>query len=107
MSTFDNTILRNISTTNQTIQAGTTNGLVGIQLDIANVNGSSTSTISLYITESANNFYLLKSAVIPANNTLQVIKGQKIVLLTGQTLKIDVSSGTVDVVFSFLDSINA
>lgn len=45
-------------------------------------------TTSVYITRSAVDYYLVKNATIAVGGSLEVIQGNRVVLLSGDTLKV-------------------
>ena len=49
---------------------------------------SSPITTSVYVTRSAVDYYLVKNATIAVGGSLEVIQGNRVVLLSGDTLKV-------------------
>jgi len=45
-------------------------------------------TTSVYVTRSAVDYYLVKNATIAVGGSLEVIQGNRVVLLSGDTLKV-------------------
>lgn len=62
-------------------------------------------TVDVYFTRSAVDYYLIKGATVPVGSALVVVGGdQKVVLTTGDALKVVSSAATsVDVVTSVLN----
>lgn len=85
-----------------TVGADTQTTIIG--LAFANTSASPI-TVSAYITASAVDYYLIKSATVPVGSSLVVVGGeQKVVLVTGDTLKVVTSAATsADVATSVLN----
>ncbi len=78
-----------------------------LELDVANTTSSAvTASVKLYDATDSAFAHIVKDAPIPTGGALQVISGQKVVLMTGDYLCV-VSSGAVDVVCSILEDVNA
>ena len=62
-------------------------------------------TVDAYITRSAVNYYLVKSATVPVGGSLVIVGGdQKVVLITSDALKVLSSAATsIDLVTSVLN----
>lgn len=45
-------------------------------------------TTSVYVTRSAVDYYIVKGATIPVGGSLEVIQGNRVVLVAGDTLKV-------------------
>ena len=105
-NTFINAMSRNIGTSNTTIYtppAGKKS--IIIELDIANVSTSGVS-VDVFITKSGQDYHIVKNAPVPYGSSLQVISGQKVVLVDGDTIKIkSTSAASVDAVASILEDI--
>lgn len=68
----------------------------------ANIDASST-TVDLYITRSATNYYLIKNGIIPTQTTLQIIT-EPIVLEASDVLVVQTSTAnSVDVTVSYME----
>jgi len=85
-----------------TVGAATQTTIIG--LSFANTT-TSPITISAYITASAVDYYLIKSATVPVGGTLVVVGGdQKTVLVTSDALKvISSAAASCDVITSVLN----
>jgi hypothetical protein len=85
-----------------TVGASTQTTIIG--LDIANTT-TSPITADVYVTRSAVNYYLIKSAVVPVGGSLIVVGAdQKVVLITSDALKVQTSAASsADVVTSVLN----
>jgi hypothetical protein len=79
--------------------------IVGI--NVANTTGSSVNA-SVYITNSALDYYLIKNAPIPSGSALQVLDGgAKFVVQSGDALKIiSDTASSLDTVVSTVDDIS-
>ena len=78
-----------------------------LELDIANTTASAvTASAKLYDATDAALAHIVKDAPIPSGGALQVISGQKVVLMAGDYLCV-IASGTVDVVCSILEDVNS
>ena len=77
-----------------------------LELDIANTTSSAvTASAKVYDATDGLFAHIVKDAPIPTGGALQVISGQKVVLMTGDYLCV-VASGAVDVVCSVLEDVN-
>jgi hypothetical protein len=85
-----------------TVGSSTQTTIIGLSL--ANTT-TSPITVSAYITASATDYYLIKSATVPVGGTLVVVGGdQKTVLVTGDALKvISSTAASADVITSVLN----
>lgn len=85
-----------------TVGAATQTTIIG--LSFANTT-TSPITVSAYITASAIDYYLIKSATVPVGGTLVVVGGdQKTVLVTSDALKvISSAASSCDVITSVLN----
>jgi len=85
-----------------TVGASTQTTIIG--LDVANTTASPI-TADVYVTRSAVNYYLIKGATVPVGGGLVVVGAdQKVVLITGDALKVVTSaSASADVVTSVLN----
>jgi len=85
-----------------TIGAATQTTIIG--MSCANTTASPI-TISAYITRSAVDYYLIKTATVPVGGTLVIVGGdQKVVLITSDILKvISSAAASMDTVTSVLN----
>jgi hypothetical protein len=103
---FRRYINRNIGTSAVTIfTSDSYDTIVGI--NVANTTGSSVNA-SVYITNSALDYYLIKTAPIPSGSSLQVLDGgAKFVVQSGDALKIiSDTASSLDTVVSTVDDIS-
>jgi hypothetical protein len=67
-------------------------------------NYCSTASISLYVTNTSVDYYIFKNKQIDGNTNIEAITGNKIVLVSGDTLKaISDVSAAFDIIVSTLD----
>jgi hypothetical protein len=85
-----------------TVGASTQTTIIG--LDVSNTTASPI-TADVYVTRSAVDYYLIKSAVVPVGGSLIVVGAdQKVVLITSDALKVQTSAASsADVVTSVLN----
>jgi|TARA_R110002167_G_scaffold40913_1_gene125331 hypothetical protein len=78
-----------------------------LELDIANTTTSAVTVSAKVYDSSATTFaHVVKDAPVPVGGALQVISGQKIILLTGDYICVT-ASGACDVVCSILEDVNS
>ena len=78
-----------------------------LELDIANTTASAVTASAEVLDSSAGtDAYIVKDAPIPAGSSLQVISGQKVILETGDSIRVT-ASGACDVVCSILEDVNS
>lgn len=104
-NTFTSYVNKNVGTsaaTVVTVGAATQTTIIG--LSFANTT-SSPITASAYFTRSAVDYYLISGATVPVGSSLVVVGGdQKVVLITGDVLKVVTSAASsADVVTSVLN----
>lgn len=106
MTTYTNTsyVAKNINTSGTTILtvgAGVNSAVTSIV--IANTSVSPI-TASVYITRSAVNYYLVSGATVPVGGSLEVIQGNRVVLIPSDILVAVASASTsADCVVSVLN----
>lgn len=87
-------------TTLTTVASATTATLTS--LVVANTT-TSPITCDVYVTRSAVDYYLVKTATVPTGGSLEVMQGNRIVLIASDALKVVTSvAGSADVVASVL-----
>ena len=78
-----------------------------LELDIANTTTSAvTVSVEVVDTSETTAAYVVKNAPIPVGGALQVISGQKVILETGDLIRVT-ASGASDVVCSILEDVNS
>ena len=87
-------------TTLTTVASATTATLTS--LVVANTT-TSPITCDVYVTRSAVDYYLVKTATVPTGGSLEVMQGNRIVLIASDALKVVTSvAGSADVIASVL-----
>ena len=104
-NTFKSNFSKNVGVSPATIYtcpAATQTTLIG--LSVANTSASPITT-DAYITRSAVDYYLIKTATVPVGGTLVIVGGdQKVVLEVGDVLKVVTSAASsADVAASYLE----
>ena len=108
MATYTNIsyAVKNVSTSGSTLTtvASATTAAIA-SLIVSNTAASATITCDVYFTRSAVNYYLVKGATIPAGGALEVIQGNRVVLIASDALKVVSSAASsADVVVSVLNA---
>ena len=104
---FKNAKAVNVTSQTTVYTAPSSKDSIVLELDIANVTSSAvTASAKLYDATDTTLAHIVKDAPIPSGGALQVISGQKVVLMTGDYLCV-VASGAVDVVCSILEDVNS
>jgi hypothetical protein len=76
-----------------------------IELDAANVS-SNNCTFSVFIRRAGTDYYIVKDVPLPVGSSLQVISGQKVVILDTDVVYVQSSvASSVDVIVSVLQDI--
>ncbi len=105
MATFANTsyVSKNVGTSPVTITTVPSATTIAItSLVVANTTASPI-TCDVYITRSAVDYYLVKTATVPVGSSLDVISGNRVVLIASDALKVVSSAATsADVIVSVL-----
>lgn len=104
-NTFKSNVNKNVGTSAATVYtcpSATQTTLIG--LSVANTSASPITT-DAYITRSAVDYYLIKTATVPVGGSLVVVGGdQKVVMQVGDVLKVVTSAASsADVVASYLE----
>jgi hypothetical protein len=104
-NTFKNSFAKNVGTSAATVYtcpAATQTTLIGVS--VANTSASPITT-DVYLTSSATDYYLVKTATVAVGGSLVVVGGdQKVVLEVGDALKVITSAASsADCVASYLE----
>ena len=108
MTTYTNTsyVAKNVGTsasTLVTVAALTTAAITSLL--VANTT-SSPITTDVYFTRSSVNYYLVKTATVPVGGSLEVMQGNRVVLIASDALKVLSSTATsADVIVSVLNAV--
>lgn len=104
MAVFSNLKVRNVGTTAVTLTSAVQPTVIAGCM-LANVSGSSNS-ISLYIQNGSDVFYILKGKSVNGGESFDAITGNKIFLEAGDALKaVAATENAFDIVVSVLDGI--
>lgn len=97
-----------VTTTPETVYtAPASKDSIILELDIANTTSSSVTASAEVLDNSAGtDAFIVKDAPVPAGSSLQVISGQKVILETGDSIRVT-ASGACDVVCSILEDVNS
>lgn len=105
MATYANTsyVAKNVGTSASTLTTVSASTTIAItSLVVANTT-TSPITCDVYFTRSAVDYYLVKTATIPVGGSLEVIGGNRVVLIASDALKVVSSAASsADVVVSVL-----
>ncbi len=105
MPTYANTsyVAKNVGTSASTLATVPASTTVAItSLVVANTT-SSPITADVYFTRSAVDYYLVRTALVPVGGSLEVIGGNRVVLIAADALKVVTSAASsADVVVSVL-----
>lgn len=95
MATYTNTAyaVKNVSTSGSTITT-VASGTLAVASLVASNTSTSPITVDVYITRSAVNYYLVKTATVPVGGSLEVIQGNRVVLATSDALKVAASAAS-------------
>ena len=105
---FERHIDRNKGTSPVTVHTSDSDdALIGIRL--ANVHASSSINVDVYITNTATDYYIIKTAPIPVGGSLELCDGgAKIVIQSGDALKIvSDTASSLDSIVSRIDTISS
>ena len=96
----------NVTTAQTVYTAPGSKDSIILELDIANTTSSAVTASAEVLDSSAGtDAFIVKDAPIPSSGSLQVISGQKIILETGDSIRVT-ASGACDVVCSILEDVN-
>jgi hypothetical protein len=87
MATYTNVSygVKNVSTSGSTITT-VSSGTLGVASLVVSNTSTSPITCDVYITRSAVNYYIVKTATVPVGGSLEVIQGNRVVLQTSDIL---------------------
>lgn len=103
---FKNALAKDVGTTPTTLYtAPATLKSIIIELDVCNTTLGGLTT-SVFINSGGQDVFIVKNAPVPVGGSLQVIAGQKIVLVEGDSINVVSSSAaSIDVVSSILEDV--
>lgn len=93
MTTYSNTsyAVKNVSTSGSTVISAISSGTVAVSSLILSNTGSSPITVNAYIARSSVNYYLVYQATVPVGGSLEVIQGNRVVMITGDSMTVTAS----------------
>ena len=96
MTTYSNTsyAVKNVSTSGSTAISSISSGTVAVSSLILSNTGTSPITVNAYIARSSVNYYLVYQATVPVGGSLEVIQGNRVVMLTGDSMVVTSSVAT-------------
>jgi urease beta subunit len=96
MTTYSNTsyAVKNVSTSGSTAISAISSGTVAVSSLILSNTSSSPITVNAYIARSSVNYYLVYQATVPVGGSLEVIQGNRVVMLTGDSMTVTASAST-------------
>ena len=108
---FERTLERNISNNSGSpteLRAATTTDDAIIGVRCTNTSGTAVN-VSVYVENSATNYFIIKEAPIPTGGSLELIDGgSKVVLQNGDSVEAYASAAnSVDIITSVVDTISA
>jgi hypothetical protein len=103
---FKNAQNTNVTTAATVYTAPASKDSIILELDIANTSAAAvTASAEILDSSAGTDAYIVKDAPVPAGGTLQVISGQKVILETGDSIRVS-ASGACDVICSILEDVN-
>lgn len=105
MPTYTNTsyVAKNVSTSGSTLTTVASATTIAVTSLVVSNTSSSPITCDVYFTRSAVNYYLIKTATIPVGGALEVIAGNRVVLIASDVLVVVASAASsADAVASVL-----
>ena len=93
MTTYTNTsyVAKNVGTSAVNIIPSISSGTVAISSCVISNTSASPITASVYLTRSSVNHYLVYQATVPVGGSLEVIQGNRVVMLTGDSMTVTAS----------------
>jgi len=107
MTTYANTsyVAKNVGTSASTLTTVSSGTIAVTSLVVANTTAAPI-TCDVYITRSAVDYYIVKSATVPVGGSLEAIGGNRVVLIASDALKVVSSAASsADVVVSVLTAV--
>jgi hypothetical protein len=108
MTTYSNTsyVAKNVGTAATTIVPAISSGTVAVSSCIVSNTSVSPITTSVYLTRASVNHFLVYQATVPVGGSLEVIQGNRLVMITGDSLSIqNGSAASGDAVVSALTAV--
>lgn len=108
MTTYSNTsyVAKNVGTSAVNIIPSVSSGTVAISSCIVSNTSAAPITTSVYLTRSSVNHYLVYNATVPVGGSLEVIQGNRVVMIASDALYIQNSAASSgDAVVSALTAV--
>jgi len=108
MATYSNTsyVAKNVGTSAVNIIPAISSGTVAISSCIIANTSASPITTSVYLARSSVNHYLVYQATVPVGGSLEAIQGNRVVMVTGDSLYIQNSAASsADAIVSALTAV--
>lgn len=95
MTTYSNAsyAVKDVTTAGSTVTTVSSGTLAVASLVVSNTSASPITT-DVYVTRSAVNYYLVKTATVPVGGSLEVIQGNRVVLQSSDVLKVAASANS-------------
>ena len=96
MTTYSNTsyVAKNVGTSANNIIPSISSGTVAISSCVISNTTASPITASVYLTRSSVNHYLVYQATVPVGGSLEVIQGNRVVMIASDSLVVTSSTAT-------------
>jgi hypothetical protein len=96
MATYSNTsyAVKNVSTSGSTAISSIASGTVAVSSLILSNTSASPVTVNAYIARSSVNYYLVYQATVPVGGSLEVIQGNRVVMIASDSLVVTASAAT-------------
>ena len=96
MTTYSNTsyAVKNVSTSGSTAISSIASGTVAVSSLILSNTSTAPITVNAYITRSSVNYYLVYQATVPVGGSLEVIQGNRVVMIASDSLTVLASAAT-------------
>ena len=96
MATYSNTsyAVKNVSTSGSTVISSISSGTVAVSSLILSNTSTAPITVNAYITRSSVNYYLVYQATVPVGGSLEVIQGNRVVMIASDSMVVTSSAAT-------------
>jgi len=96
MTTYSNTsyAVKNVSTSGSTAISSIASGTVAVSSLILSNTSTSPITVNAYIARSSVNYYLVYQATVPVGGSLEVIQGNRVVMIASDSMVVTSSAAT-------------
>lgn len=96
MATYTNTSYasKNVSTGGTTLIPSVASGTLAVSSLVVSNTSTSPITCDVYISRSAVNYYIVKGATVPVGGSLEVIQGNRVVMIASDAMTVVSSAAT-------------